>query len=62
MRRYNAKLSFRKKTLTFKVKGQKIVINLNYNQLRFVSLNHISKEYEVNMTQINKAQVKDKLQ
>ncbi len=52
MKRYDAELSFRKKTLTFKAKDQKIIISLNYNQLRFVSPNHIPKEYEVNMMQI----------
>ncbi len=44
MRRYNAELSFRKKNLTFKAKGQKIVISLEFNQLQFASPNHMPKE------------------
>ena len=53
MKRYDAKLSFRKKTLIFEAKGQKIIINLDYNQLRFTSSNYTSKEYKVNMMQID---------
>ncbi len=49
MRRYDMELSFRKKSLTFETKGQKIITGLKFNQLRFASPNHISEEYEVNM-------------
>ncbi len=62
MRRYDAELSFRKKNLTFEAKGQKIITGLEFNQLRFASPNHMSEEYEVNMTQIDEMQVKDRLQ
>ncbi len=62
MRRYDAELSFRKKNLTFEAKGQKIVIGLKFNQLWFISPNHMPEEYEVNMAQINEVQAKDKLQ
>jgi len=50
MRRYDMKLSFRKKNLTFKAKGQKIVTDLEFNQLWFTSPNHALEEYKVNMT------------
>ena len=62
MRRYDAELSFRKKNLTFEAKGQKIVIDLEFNQLRFASPNHTPEKYEVNMAQIDEVQAKDKLQ
>jgi len=62
MRRYDTELSFRKKNLTFKAKGQKIVTELEFNQLWFASPNYTSEEYEVNMTQIDEVQTKDKLQ
>jgi len=53
MRRYDAELFFRKKNFTFEAKGQKIVISLEFNQLRFASPNHAPEEYKVNMTQID---------
>ncbi len=49
IRRYDIELSFRKKNLTFEAKGQKKVIGLEFNQLRFASLNHTLEEYEVNI-------------
>ena len=62
MRRYNTELFFRKKNLTFETKGQKIVTGLEFNQLQFASPNYASEEYEVNMTQIDETQAKDRLQ
>jgi len=53
MKRYDIELSFRKKTFIFEAKGQKIVINLDYNQLRFANFNYALEEYKVNIVQIN---------
>ena len=61
MRRYDAKLFFRKKNLTFEAKGQKLITSLEFNQLRFASPNHTPEEYEINMAQIDEMQAKDKL-
>src|SRR6266540_424144 len=49
MDRYQADLSFHKKELRFRCKGQDFITSIEKNRISFASLNYGLKEYEINM-------------
>ena len=57
MDRYWADLSFHKRELRFRCKGQDFITTIEKNYISFASPNYGLKEYEINMTIMTKEQV-----
>ena len=58
---YQADLSFYKKELRFWCKGQDFITTIEKSRISFVSPNHASEEYEINMAIMTKEQVNQQL-
>src|SRR6266540_5658109 len=61
MDRYQADLSFHKKELRFRSKGQDFITIIEKNRISFASPNHGPEEYEINMTIMTQEQVNRQL-
>ena len=57
MDRYQADLSFHKKELRFRYKGQDFITTIEKNRISFASPNHGPEKYEINMAIMTKEQV-----
>ena len=58
---YQADLSFHKKELKFRSKGQDFITTIEKNRISFASPNHGPEEYEINMTIMTQEQVNQQL-
>src|SRR6266498_3970191 len=61
MDRYQADLSFHKRELRFRCKGQDFITPIEKNRISFASPNHGPEEYEINMTIMTQEQVNQRL-
>ncbi len=61
MDRYQADLSFHKKELRFRSKGQDFITTIEKNRISFASPNHDPEEYEINMAIMTQEQVNRQL-
>jgi len=61
MDRYQVNLSFYKKELKFRYKGQDFITPIEKNRISFASPNYGLKEYEINMAIMTKKQVNQQL-
>src|SRR6266542_3582552 len=61
MDRYQADLSFYKKELRFRCKGQDFITTIEKNRISFASPNHGPEEYEINMAIMTQEQVNQQL-
>ncbi len=57
MDRYQADLSFYKKELRFRCRGQDFITTIKKNRISFASPNHGPEEYEINMAIMIQEQV-----
>src|SRR6266498_4920944 len=61
MDRYQADLSFYKRELKFRCKGQDFITAIEKNRISFASPNHGPEEYEINMAIMTEEQVNQRL-